>query len=49
MKRRKSNKPKMPPVSATLSEWQEYEKAIKQYEEDTKKKKELIQKVKNRR
>jgi hypothetical protein len=49
MKRKKSNKPKMPSISASLSEWQEYEKAIKQYEEDTKKKKELIQRIKNKR
>jgi hypothetical protein len=49
MKRKRNNRPKMPPISASLLEWQEYEKAIKQYEEDNKKKKELIQRIKNKR
>jgi hypothetical protein len=48
MAKRRSAKPKKPKYSASYEEWVEYEKAIKKYEEDTKKKKEIIQKLKFR-
>lgn len=47
--KRRSNKPKKPKASDSYEAWVEYEKAITKYEQDSKKKKELIAKLKYKR
>jgi len=51
MARRKAirNKPKQPKQSATLEEWQTYEKEITKYEKDEQIKKDLIAKIRRTR
>jgi hypothetical protein len=46
MGKRRYLKPKKPRSSDSLAAWQEYEKKIKQFIEEQKRKKELIEKLK---